>query len=738
MYIWRQSFTSLFLLMFCLIGLVACQSFDTKHSSDNTNSIKAVAMNQAPTAEKIPVTLSSHGHQRIDDYFWLRDDKRTDPKVLNYLSAENEFLLQQMKHTDALQQSLFEELKGRVEPEDSSVPTLDKGYWYHYEFKDGAEYPIHYRRRDNQGSKPEVLLDENQLAAEHDFFDLADIAVSPDNTLLAYSQDTVSRGIYTIFVKEINTGKLLSDQIEGVSGSIVWANDSEHMFYIHKDPQTLLAYKVYRHKLGTSASDDVLVYEENDKSFFTEIGKTLDESLIAIIHESTESSGASILDANNPTGKFAPLLPRENKHEYYFEKRNNEIYLRTNKHAKNFRLVKATMENIADESKWQEVITHRDDVFIEEFSLFNDYLVVSERHQGQIKIRVIALNKEGLKNENLNSEEAHYLDFYDPIYVAMVGNNPSMDTKELRLIYSSLTTPRTVYSIDLATLEKKELKQTRVLGGFQPENYQSERVSITVRDGVQVPVSIVYRKDLFRHDGTNPLYLYGYGAYGDTIDPYFTESRLSLLDRGFVMAVIHVRGGQLLGRDWYEQGRLKYKQNSFTDFIDATKGLVEQHYGHPDKVIAAGGSAGGLLMAAIANEAPELYLGMVAHVPFVDVVTTMLDESLPLTTNEYDEWGNPNNKDDYFTMLAYSPYDNVKKQDYPNMLVTTGLHDSQVQYFEPAKWVAKLRDYKTDNNKLVFYIDMESGHQGASGRFKHYKDIALEYAFILDLVGISK
>ncbi len=681
----------------------------------------------APIAEKIPHSLEKHGHVRQDPYHWLRDDSRTDPRVLAHLQAENAYLEQELAHIKDSRQRIFEELISRIQPEDASVPVLDNGYWYHYQYNKGSEYAVHYRRLDKSDAEPQVLIDENQLAEGQEYFDLGDYDISRDNSMLAYSTDSVGRRIFTIAIRDLTTGELLPEQIEGTSGSVVWANDNQHLFYLKKDPQTLLAYQVYRHKLGEPVAKDVLVYEETDTSFYTEIGRTRDHSLITVFHQSTETVAASYLDANKPTGAFQPLISRQDKVQYDFDRLGEMVYLRTNQNAKNFKLVKASLAEINDSSKWQTVVTHREDVTLEEFDVFKDYIVVSERQQGQVRLRVI---------EQATGKD-HTIEFQDPIYMAAVGDNPAIDTQQLRVVYSSMTTPKTVYEIDLKTFARKQLKQTKVLGGFDPNNYQSERVSIKARDGVEVPVSLVYRKDTFKQDGTNPLYQYGYGAYGITIDPYFSDARLSLLDRGFVMAYAHVRGGQLLGKDWYDGGRLKNKTNSFNDFIDVTKGLLAQKYADPDKVFAVGGSAGGLLMGAVINQAPELYLGVAAHVPFVDVVSTMLDDSLPLTTNEYDEWGNPNVKEDYFTMLAYSPYDNVKAQDYPNMLVTTGLHDSQVQYFEPAKWVAKLRELKTDDNKILFYTDLEAGHGGASGRFKQYQDTALEYGFILDLAGIK-
>ena len=529
-------------------------------------------------------------------------------------------------------------------------------------------------------------------------------------------------------VKNLKTGDLLMDKLESTSGEAVWANDNEHFFYIKKDEQTLLGQEVFRHKLGTDQSEDKLVYKEKDDSFYMGLSKSRDGSVIYIHHNSTTMAGVSILDADEPLGDFKPFLAREADHEYQVEKIGDQYYILTNLQATNFRIMKVHQDNTADKTKWQDVISHEADIFIEDFTVFENYLVVSEKQNGENRIRVVSLK----------SDQRYNLEFDDSVFSVYLSNNPEVSSRSVRLNYSSMTTPNTVYEFDLASGERKLLKQDIILGDFSPEYYKSERIFIEARDGKKVPVSIVYRKDMYKEDGSSPLFQYAYGSYGITIEPNFNASRLSLLDRGVVYAIAHVRGGQMLGRPWYEDGKLFNKRNSFTDFIDVTKGLVSGNYGHKDKIYAMGGSAGGLLMGGVLNMAPELYLGVGAHVPFVDVMTTMLDTSIPLTTNEYDQWGNPNVKEYYDYMLSYSPYDHVEKKDYPHILVTTGLHDSQVQYFEPMKWVAKLRDYKTDDNKLVFETDMEAGHGGASGRFKRFKQIALEYAFLFDLLGIKE
>ena len=681
-----------------------------------------------PIAKKIPYEMEIHGDKRVDDYYWLRDDSRKNPEMLAYLEAENAYKKTVMAHTEGLQDALFKELTGRIDKDDSSVPYKLRGYWYYRSYQGDQEYPTYARRKESMTGPEEIILDANKLADGHEFFSLGDFEISTNNNLMAYSTDLLSRRIYTIEFKDLTTGEMLPDRIVETTGQVIWANDNKTVFYIRKDLKTLLGYKVYRHKLGSSQDDDVLVYEEKDKTFYTSLGKTRDESVIYIFHSHTIKTGASLIDADKPDSDFKIFLPIEDNHEYSFAKLGNDFYVLTNWQAKNFRLMKVNADKTADKSAWVDVIPHRENVYLSDFMLFDDYLVLREKEKGQIRLRVID-HKDGAERQ---------LKFDDPVFAASFSINPESNSRKVRLSYSSLTTPNSIYEYDMGDGSRKLLKQDKVLGDFDPANYASERIFITARDGKKVPVSLVYRKDHFKKDGTNPLYQYAYGSYGHTIEPRFSASRLSLLDRGFVYAIAHIRGGQMLGRAWYEDGKLYHKINSFTDFIDATKSLVDQGYGAKDKVFAIGGSAGGLLMGGVLNMAPELYLGVAAHVPFVDVVTTMLDSSIPLTTNEYDEWGNPNEKGYYDYMKSYSPYDNVKHQEYPNILVTTGLHDSQVQYFEPAKWVAKLRDYKTDDNLLVFDVNMEAGHGGASGRYKRFKDLALEYSFFFDLLDITE
>lgn len=681
---------------------------------------------QPPVAKKVAHEMTIHDDTRVDNYYWMRDDSRTDPEILSHLEAENAYKEAMLADTKSLQEKLYNEMVSRLEKDKSTVPYRQGDYFYYVRFEVDSEYPIYARKKGSLEAEEEILLNVNELAKGYDYFNVGDTQVSPNQKLLAYSDDSIGRRIYTLRFKDLTTGKLLEDTLENTEGGAVWANDNLHVFYIRKDPQTLLGYQVFRHKLGTEQSEDVLVYEEDDRSFYTGLGKTLDGSLIKIGHYSTETKGESLLDANAPeTSVFKAFYPLEKGHEYTTYKSGDYFYILTNKDATNFRLMKVHQSKHDDFSAWEDVIPHREDTLITDVIAFKDYLAVTERSNGLTSIRVMDFEDGSFKS----------VSFDDPAYAARFSTNKNFESTTLRYAYSSMTTPDSIYDFDMETGGSTLLKQDKVLGDFDPKNYQSERLFIEARDGAKVPVSLFYRKDKFNKDGTNPLYQYGYGSYGATMDANFRSNWLSLVDRGFVVAIAHIRGSQMLGRQWYEDGKMFNKINTFKDFIDVTDGLVNQKYAAKDKVFIAGGSAGGLLMGAVINMAPEKYRGVAAHVPFVDVVTTMLDESIPLTTNEYDEWGNPNNKDSYEYMLSYSPYDNVKAQDYPNMLVTTGLHDSQVQYFEPMKWVAKLREYKTDDNKLLFHTNMEAGHGGASGRFKRLEQTVMEYAFFLDLLG---
>ncbi|WP_418607865.1 S9 family peptidase [Pseudoalteromonas sp. US3C1013] len=675
-----------------------------------------------PIAKKQPYALTTHAKTRSDDYYWMRDDERKSAEILAHLAQENAYCDEQLAPIKPLQTALFEELKGRIVKDDNTVPVKDGQYWYHSEVRGDDEYARHYRSSSMAMANKVLLLDVNELANGYEFYELGEVALSPSEQLMAYSEDTDGRRIYTVRFKDLNNDKMLDDVLENTEGQVVWANDNQTVFYVKKDLKTLLGYQVFRHELGTEQDQDVLVYEEQDSSFFMGLGKSRDESLIIIDLASTETNDMWILDANQPHGEFTALIPREEGHEFDIDKLGDTFYIVTNWQAKNFRLMTATSNTIADKNQWQTHTPHRETVLLEGVELFNDFLVLSEREQGQARFVVV----------NQNAERMN-LEFDDPCYYAAIAMNPEPNVAHARIYYSSLTTPGSLYNVDLTTGEKTLLKQQNVLGDFNAGDYQSERLMVSARDGIKVPVSLVYRKDSFKQDGSNPLFQYGYGAYGITIDPSFSSTSLSLLDRGFVYAIAHVRGSEMLGRSWYEHGKKQHKQNSFNDFIDVTKALTEQGYGNKSKVFASGGSAGGLLMGAVANQAPELYCGVGCHVPFLDVLTTMLDESIPLTTNEYDEWGNPNDPHFYEIIEAYSPYDNISAQHYPNILVTTGLHDSQVQYWEPMKWVAKMREYKTDDNILVFKTDMDAGHGGASGRFKSLEEKALEMAFFIAL-----
>ncbi|MDF0534595.1 S9 family peptidase [Shewanella sp. A32] len=680
----------------------------------------------APVATKIPHEMTLHGVTRVDNYYWLRDDSRTAPQVLDYLHQENAYTQAQLAPYKPLENQLFKELTSRVEPNESTVPYHWHNHWYSRRYSEGKEYPIIVRSQTQSGAV-QSLLDANERAAGHDFYRLAAVNVSPDEKLLAFAEDTLSRRIYTVYFKDLSGGQLLSDKLTDVDGGVVWSNDNRYVFYIAKDPQTLLGDRVFRHKLGTQQSADVLVYHEKDDSYFLDLGKSLDETEIVLTHENTITSEVSLLDANAPLGEFLPVLPREEGIEYSVAKRGNELYILTNWQAQNFQLMKVNINKAANKDNWQPVIPHDPDVLLEDFLLLDDFLVLQTREQGLSHIRIYP---------DADTTRGYELQFDDPAYVVGLDVNPNQHSRELRVYYSSPSTPESIYDYQLDFPGRRTLlKQEKVLGGFNAANYRTERLRITARDGTPVPVTLVYRKDKFQRDGTNPLYIYGYGAYGIVMEPAFQDDIISLLDRGIVYAIAHVRGSDMLGRRWYEEGKMLHKQNSFNDFVDVTKGLLNEKYGAPGKVLAAGGSAGGLLMGGVINQAPELYLAVAAHVPFVDIVTTMLDESIPLTTNEYDEWGNPQQKKYFDYMLSYSPYDNVQHQAYPNLLVTSGLYDSQVQYFEPAKWVAKLRDYKTDNHLLLLHMDMTAGHGGKSGRYSSYEDTALEYAFFLGLLG---
>ncbi|ODB37531.1 oligopeptidase B [Pseudoalteromonas sp. BMB] len=705
-----------------LVAVLGCQEAPSQHTKSEVTAEQSTAVT-APVAEKIPHKTTIHGKELVDNYHWLRDDTRSDEKVLSHLNKENAYTDSKLVNTEQLQQTLFDEIKNKVVKDDRSVPVLNGSYYYFSATEGDKEYFTYYRSEHQDGKNAEAIFDANIRAEGQNYYGVGGLSISTNENLLAFAEDTLSRRIYTIRIKDLTTGKLLDDTIEGASGPIVWANDNKTIYYIKKDPVTLLGYQVFRHTLGTAQSTDELIYEEKDNSYYTYISKSKDKSKIYIHHSSTEASGVSLLDADNAKATPERFIPRESGHEYSIAKLGDWYYIHTNKDAVNFKLMRVKASDASDVSKWQTVVPHNADAKLDSFELFNQHLVYETRENGLSQITVL----------NLDNNESKRLTFNDPAYAVYLTSNENLDANAVRIGYQSMTTPASVYDVNLASLDKTLLKQDKVLGDFAPENYQSERIFITARDGIKVPVSIVYRKDKFKQDGSNPLLQYGYGSYGSNVEPTFSISRLSLLDRGFVYAIAHIRGSETLGRPWYDNGKKLNKKNTFNDFVDVTKALVEQKYGDASRIYARGGSAGGLLMGAVINQAPELYDGVHAAVPFVDVINTMLDETLPLTTNEYDEWGNPNEKTYFDYMLSYSPYDQVKAQAYPNLLVTTGLHDSQVQYFEPAKWVAKLREYKTDDNLLLLKTDMEAGHGGASGRFKRIHDVALSYSFFIAL-----
>ena len=679
---------------------------------------------QAPKAKKTPTELTVHGDTRIDNYYWLNN--REAPDVIDYLNAENAYTKHMMRHTEAFQKTLFEEMKSRIKEDDTSVPYKLNGYWYLTKYKKDNDYPIYVRKKESLDAEEELLFDCNEMAQDHAYFNLGGISISPDNTLVAFSTDTVSRRQYTIQIKNLVTGEIYPDKILNTTGSATWANDNKTLFYAMKDPVTLRAHKIFKHKLFSNSKTDTEVYHELEESFNTFVYKSKSKKYIIIGSSSTLSSEYRFLDANTPDNEFKVIQKRTKNLEYSIAHYQDSFYIISNiDNSTNFKVCK-TSENATGKEHWQDVIPHRNNVLIEDIEIFKDYLVVNERENGLNKLRIMSWN----------GEEDYYLPFNSETYTTYIGNNPEFESNLLRYGFNSLTSPSSVIDYNFKTKESQIKKEQEVLGGtFNKDNYESKRIWATARDGVKIPRSLVYRKGI-KLDGKNPLLQYAYGSYGSTIDPSFSTIRLSLLDRGFIYAISHIRGGEYLGRDWYEKGKLLTKLNTFTDFIDCSKFLIQEKYTSNKHLYAYGGSAGGLLMGAIINMESDLYNGVLAAVPFVDVVTTMLDDTIPLTTGEYDEWGNPNDLDYYNYMKSYSPYDNVKTKAYPNMLVTTGLHDSQVQYWEPAKWVAKLRDLKTDSNKLLLHTDMESGHGGASGRFESLKEVALEYAFLLDLEGI--
>lgn len=677
---------------------------------------------QPPIAKKTPHEIITHGDVRIDNYHWLRDMERKNPEVIAHLELENNYTKSMLYHTEQLQNTLFEELKGRIKQQDETVPYFYDGFYYYTRFEEGYEYPIYCRKPESLDTLEQVLLNVNDMAKGFSYYQVVGNSISTNNNILAFSEDTLSRRIYTIRFKDLTTGEFLKDKIEGTAGGCTWANDNKTIFYTRKDPVTLRSFKVYKHILGTNPENDIEVFHEIDETFNVGVSKFKSKQWIFIHSGATVSDEYRILDANNPESEWMVVQPRKRDLEYHLSHFEDHFYILTNAdRSTNFKLMKAPESNPGIQN-WKEVIAHRNDVLIEDFDIFEHHLVLNEKSNAQNALRII----------NWKSGEDHYIEFQEEAYSVGSGINPQFETDKFRFGYTSMTTPSSIFEYDMNTRQRTLLKQQEVLGGFDKDNYVAKRIWVTARDGAEVPMSMVFHKNTTPGENT-PLLLYGYGSYGHTVDPGFSPARLSLLDRGFIFCIAHIRGSQMMGRQWYEDGRMLKKMNTFNDFIDCADFLIDQKFTSAEHLYAMGGSAGGLLMGAVINMRPDLWNGVIAAVPFVDVVTTMLDESIPLTTGEFDEWGNPKDEAYYHYIKSYSPIDNIESKSYPNMLVTTGLHDSQVQYWEPAKWVAKLREHKTDSNMLLLHTNMEFGHSGASGRFEIYKEIALEYAFLLDL-----
>jgi oligopeptidase B len=715
-----------FITAIVAVTILACNNNDTNMKKTAYQWPDSIA---APICEKKPKELTAHGDKRIDNYFWLNDYFKKGPdstKVVEYLTTENKYYDTMMSGTKQLQEKLYAEMKARIKEKDESVPVFKNGYYYYNRVEEGKDYFVYCRKKGALDAKEEVLLDVNKMAEGHNYFSATGFEVSMDNKLMAYGIDTVSRRQYDIYVKNLETGEIYKDVISNTEGGPVWANDNQTFFYTSKNKVTLLSEKIKKHKLGTDAATDKTVYEEKDPSNYIGVGKTKSDKFIIIGSSGTLSSECKFIDANKPDEPFKIFQPRMKEVLYDVDHANDKFYIRTNLNAKNFKVVTCA-EDKTDSSNWKELIAHNDSILIQGIDVFKNYIAVSERKNGLTQVHII----------NTQNNASHYLAFDEPAYTANLGYTPDYNSEVVRFNYTSLTTPSSVYDYNMGTKEKKLMKQQEVVGGYTVSDYVTERLFATAKDGTKIPISIVYKKG-FKKDGTAPLHLYGYGSYGASMDASFSSGRLSLLNRGFAFAIAHIRGGQEMGRYWYEDGKMMKKKNTFTDFIDCAEFLLANKYTTKEHLYTSGGSAGGLLMGAVVNMRPDLWHGVILAVPFVDVINTMSDASIPLTTNEYDEWGNPANKESYMYMKSYSPYDNVEKKAYPNMLVTTGLHDSQVQYFEPAKWVAKLRELKTDNNKLLLYTNMEAGHGGASGRFKALKDRAREFAFFLALEGITE
>lgn len=704
-----------------------------------TSTTHAADLPPPPDATKKPHTVRApHGAERSDEYYWLRDDKRKNPEMLAYLNAENAYVDATMKRLKPVEDRLYDEIVGRIKQDDSSVPYRERGWWYYSRFEAGKDYPVHARRRDAQGMSAEaiqrandagdfageqVLLDVNALAEGRDYYSVGTYEISQDNRLMAYADDTVGRRQYVIRFKNLDTGEVYPDEIRNASPNLVWADDNRTVFYVENDPETLLTKRVKKHVLGTPVSQDVLVYEEEDESFYMGVDRSRDDRFIVIHVSSTVSDEMRYAPAANPE-TFTVLSARERDVEYSADHHGGRWVIRTNADgAKNFKIATAPTATTSRKA-WKDWIAAREDVYIDGFELFDGFTAIGERSDGLERLRL------------LKADGEEYVKADEPAYSMGLSTNAEPDTEWLRYSYTSLTTPATTYELNVRTGERRLLKQQPVIG-YDAGKYVTERVWATARDGTKIPVSLVYRKG-FSKDGTGALLQYGYGSYGANMDPNFNLPVVSLLDRGMVYAIAHIRGGEEMGRAWYEQGKLFNKKNTFTDFIDVTDHLVKEGYAARDRVAAYGGSAGGLLMGAISNMAPEKYRLILSQVPFVDVVTTMLDPSIPLTTNEYDEWGNPEKKEFYDYMLSYSPYDQLEKKAYPAMFVGTGLWDSQVQYWEPAKYVARLRDLNTSSAPVLFRTNMDAGHGGKSGRFRRYRELAEMYAFALDQLGVAE
>jgi oligopeptidase B len=676
-----------------------------------------------PKAEKIPYQLKKHNDIRVDDYYWMKE--RENPEVIDYLERENDYYNRMTESSNSFKEALFEELKGRIKEDDESVPYFLNGYWYITRYEKGKQYPIYTRKKYSLEAQEEVLFDCNEMAKGYDYFRLVGINVSPDNTKVTYGVDTESRRKYTIFVKDLETNQVLETEIKNTTGGTAWAADNSHFFYVKKNVQTLRSEKVFRHNIESPGDLDPLIFHEKDETFSVYVQESKSMEYVFIASYSTLTTEYQFIQAESPLSEFQLIQERTRGLEYSVAHFEDHFYILNNKDgATNFKISKTPVDQTTSEN-WVDLLAHREEVLLEDFQIFKEFWVVTEREQGLSKLKV----------KRWDETEDYFIPVAGETYSLYGGYNPSFDTSTFRFGFTSLKTPSSVFEYDMESKTQTLLKQQHVIdSNFDVDNYVEKRLWAKSRDGVQIPISIVHHKNV-AYSSETPLLLYAYGSYGSTVDPGFSSNRLSLLDRGFIFAIAHIRGGEYLGRQWYENGKLQSKKNTFNDFIDASQYLITEGYTSADHLHALGGSAGGLLMGVVLNEAPQLYRSVIAAVPFVDVVTTMLDESIPLTTGEYDEWGNPNDKDYYEYMLSYSPYDNLKKQDYPNLMVTAGLHDSQVQYWEPAKWVAKLREYKTDQNALFLVTNMEAGHSGASGRFNALKETAKEYAFMLQLEG---